>query len=128
MSSRSRLLRLDRYRFLAWAWTMLLVILISAAPDGGAPGSRSIGSAFDPATSAVATARQHSRIAVGGVQQAAKPALPLAGTGGLAVAAALAEVPLFFLSSPALRVAHSQAPGDPRSRSRAHGPRAPPFA
>jgi hypothetical protein len=107
---------------------MLLVILISAAPDGGAPGSRPIGSAFDPATSAVAVARKHSRIAAISLADDARPPLPFAGASGLAVRALPTLDSLDFPVSPPLRVAHSRVAGDPRSLTRAHGARAPPLA
>jgi hypothetical protein len=119
--------RLDRSRFLAWAWAMLLVILISAAPDGGVPGSRPIGSAFDPATSAVAIGRQHSRlVAMTGADHGRRP-LPLIA-GGVAAAIIPAPAALLFAFGAPHRVADRRAPGDPRSLTRAHGARAPPAA
>lgn len=33
-----------------WGWGLVLVVLLSAAPTGGAPRTRMVGSAFDPAT------------------------------------------------------------------------------
>ena len=39
-----------------WGWAMLLVILLSAAPTGGALRTQVYGSAFDPATYSVTTA------------------------------------------------------------------------
>ncbi len=108
---------------------MLLVILISAAPDGGAPGSRPIGSAFDPATSAVAVARKDPRIAAMALADDARPPPPLAGASGLAASVLQPTIAsLDYPVSPPPRVAHSRAAGDPRSLTRAHGARAPPLA
>jgi hypothetical protein len=107
---------------------MLVVILISAAPDGAAPGSRAIGSAFDPATSAVAVGRQHRRMVAMPPANDARPPLPLAADSGVRAAVLPALASLDFGVSPPLRVAHSRAAGDPRSLTRAHGPRAPPLA
>ena len=39
---------------LLWGWLMLAVVLLSAMPASGAPRTRWIGSAFDPATISVA--------------------------------------------------------------------------
>lgn len=106
---------------------MLVVILISAAPDGAAPGTRSIGSAFDPATSAVVIGRKHVRIAPTTQAEAARPPAPHADSG-----LGAEFLPTFassdFAVSPPLRVAHSRAAGDPRTLTRAHGARAPPSA
>lgn len=118
--------RLNRFRFLPWAWAMLLVILISAAPDGGAPGSRSIGSPFDPATSGVAVSRQHSRLAAMVTAGDIRPALPVMGASGVAILPALASFD--FAASRPFRFSHSQATVYPRSRAGAHGARAPPAA
>lgn len=105
---------------------MVVVVLISAAPDGAAPGSRPIGSAFDPATSAVAIGRQHSRIVAMALADDTRLPLPLAAASGLGAAILPALAAFDFAASPPLRVAHSRAAGDPRSLTRAHGPRAPP--
>ncbi len=107
---------------------MLLVILISAAPDGGAPGSRPIGSAFDPATSAVAVARKNPRVAAMALADDERPPPPLVGASGLAAPALPTIASLNYPVSPPQRVAHSRAAGDPRSLTRAHGARAPPVA
>lgn len=58
MTQRSASLALQRSRvsFALWGWVMLLVIMLSAAPTGGAPRTQLFGSAFDPATHSVTTA------------------------------------------------------------------------
>ena len=38
-----------------WGWAMLLIVLLSAAPTGGALRTQAFGSAFDPATYSVTT-------------------------------------------------------------------------
>jgi hypothetical protein len=118
---------LDRFRFLAWTWAMLLVIAVSAAPDGAAPGSRPIGSAFDPATSAVAIGRKHARMAVMTQVEAPRPPLPHAAAGGVAAAILPALAFPDMGASPSLRAADLLVVNDPRSRTRAHGARAPPI-
>lgn len=45
------------------AWIMLLVVLLSAAPTGGQPRTRFVGSAFDPATFSVLVAPKKPRFA-----------------------------------------------------------------
>ena len=40
--------------FAPWAWLMLVVVLLSAAPINGQPRTRLVGSAFDPASVAAA--------------------------------------------------------------------------
>ena len=45
-----------RAAFWLWGWAMLLVIMLSAAPTGGALRTQLFGSAFDPATYSVTTA------------------------------------------------------------------------
>jgi hypothetical protein len=45
-----------RAAFSLWGWAMLLVIMLSAAPTGGALRTQVFGSAFDPATYSVTTA------------------------------------------------------------------------
>ena len=108
---------------------MVVVILISAAPSGAAPGSRSIGSAFDPTTSEVAVSRQNRRVVVAtAVPVDARPALPLAGASGLGVAVSFTLASVDFVVSRPLRVTDWRATGHPRSLTRAHGARAPPTA
>jgi hypothetical protein len=108
---------------------MLMVILISAAPDGAAPGSRAIGSAFDPATSSVAVGRQQARKAAPSVPDNGQPARPLAGASGLdAAAPQLALASSGFAANRSPRPVPPDTPYDPRSLNRAHGARAPPAA
>lgn len=59
-----------RSPFPLWGWAMLLVVLFCAAPTGGQPGTRVVGSAFDPATNAVALNVKQPKI--GGVATARK--------------------------------------------------------
>ena len=65
MNPHSASLAADRTRgsFSLWGWIMLLVIMLSAAPTGGAPRTQLFGSAFDPATYSVTTApKRHSLV------------------------------------------------------------------
>jgi hypothetical protein len=107
---------------------MLLVILVSAAPDGGAPGSRSIGSAFDPATSSVAVARQHSRVVATATAGDTRPALPALGTSGLGAAILPAFLALDHAAIRPLHFSNSHAAVDTRLGAGAHRTRAPPAA
>ena len=43
----------NRRAFAPWAWLMLVVVLLSAAPINGQPRTRLVGSAFDPASVSV---------------------------------------------------------------------------
>ncbi len=45
-----------------WGWAMLLVVLLSAAPTGGQPRTRHLGSAFDPATLSVVLSPKQPRL------------------------------------------------------------------
>jgi hypothetical protein len=58
MMGRSANLAASRSRaaFSLWGWATLLVIMLSAAPTGGAMRTQVFGSAFDPATYSVTTA------------------------------------------------------------------------
>lgn len=49
----SRLGSSCRPAFAPWAWLMLVVVLLSAAPLNGQPRTRLVGSAFDPASVSV---------------------------------------------------------------------------
>lgn len=44
--------------FALWAWATLLVVVLSAVPTEAEPRSRSVGSAFDPATYSVALSQK----------------------------------------------------------------------
>lgn len=105
---------------------MLLVILISAAPDGAAPGSRSLGSPFDPATSSVAVATQNSRLAQMVTANEAKPAFAMVGASGLGAAILPTFGSLAFVAVRPLPFAHADVKRDERARIHAHGARAPP--
>ena len=48
--------------FWLWGWAMLLVVLLSAAPTGGAPRTQWLGSAFDPATTSVTTGPKRPKV------------------------------------------------------------------
>jgi hypothetical protein len=102
------------------------VIAVSAAPDGAAPGSRPIGSAFDPATPAVAIGRKHARVAVMAQAAAPRPPLPHADAGGFVAAILPGFATPGIGASPPLGTADLQVVNDPRSLTRAHGARAPP--
>jgi len=51
-----------RWPLLAWGWGILLVVLLSATPTGGAPRTMPIGSAFDPASMAVTLGPSRSSV------------------------------------------------------------------
>lgn len=116
-----------RFGFLAWGWATLLVVLVSAAPDGGAPGSRELGSAFDPATPWVTVGPQQPRevVAAEMADEAPPPAMA-AGDAGVLFPFQLASSGGVAGSS--LIALRPYAAGDPRSLNRAHGARAPPPA
>lgn len=123
------LLRLNRLGFLAWGWAMLLVIAVSAAPDGGAPGSRLVGSAFDPATASVMVGPQQPRVVLAATNdEQAPPAVPSGGAGEFATATSSAMRSPAADADGSLLAHRPPGSGDPRSLTRANGARAPPKA
>jgi hypothetical protein len=119
-------MRSTRFGFLLWGWAMLLVVLVSAAPDGAAPGSREIGSAFDPATPSVAIGPQQPREVV--AIQIEQPPVPAMSAGGAGMFLPIQIVSSGDEASGSFIAHRSPAAGDPRSANRAHGARAPPLA
>ncbi|OYW45135.1 MAG: hypothetical protein B7Z08_06110 [Sphingomonadales bacterium 32-68-7] len=47
---------------LLWGWGLVLLVLFSAAPTGGPPRTRLVGSAFDPATVSVALSPRETKL------------------------------------------------------------------
>ena len=111
---------------LLWGWGLVLVVLLSAAPTGGPPRTRLVGSAFDPATVSVAISPRQPKIKATAEQ--AKPDEPGKVTPQLPIAvatAALPELAAFDRSAPAafpIRVTP-----DIRRLVRPLGARAPPL-
>jgi hypothetical protein len=118
-----------RTPFLLWSWAMLLVVLLSAAPTGGAPRTQVVGSAFDPATVSVALNPKSPK---------AKAAIVVAGGGlpdvgldsppALAAAAAAYGRDEFANAGGAVVAVPVARPVGPHAFVRAHGARAPPTA
>lgn len=54
-------------------WTMLFVVLLSAAPTGAAPRTLLVGSAFDPATTSVAMGAKRLKLDEAAERTGAKP-------------------------------------------------------
>lgn len=125
MPDAARPYRLNRLAFVAWSWAILLVILVSAAPDGGAPGSRALGSAFDPATVSVTVGPQQPRVvAAAEIDEVAPPAF-----SGSADQVAVLEFALSgAVAGGSFAAYRPMGIADPRSLTRAHGARAPPIA
>jgi len=114
--------------FLLWGWAMLLVVLLSAAPTGGPPRTRLLGSAFDPATVSVVVSPKKPRLD-SSTSSASKRKLPETASAALLASA--------VIPSPAHEpLPRSQRPwrsGEgpvavQRPLARAHGARAPPLA
>lgn len=125
-TNNQRDVRNSRSMVLAWAWAVLLVVLLSAAPTGAQPGTRLIGSAFDPAT--VSVALRSEQLAV----DAAAVPLPKRKHAGEQQEACTAVAPcrsVALLPTPAerpfSRIGREGLTGWLTS-TRAHGPRAPP--
>lgn len=117
--------------FALWAWTMLLVVLLSAVPTEGQARTRLIGSAFDPTTVSVALSPKQPK-AKASAQSPERRRLPVSASGqpspliAIAPAAAVVFVPPADAGpSPFVRSAPDPAR---RSLTKAHGPRAPPQA
>ncbi|MFM2302438.1 MAG: hypothetical protein RLZZ84_2174 [Pseudomonadota bacterium] len=116
-------------RFLAWGWAMLVVILLSAAPTRAQPGTALIGSAFDPATQAVALRPAHkpARVATVSTPRPKKAEDPIK-----------VEVPSLSPTIDCQTIAEPDRSNPQRpntvacdkapARLRAHAPRAPPLA
>lgn len=112
------------------AWATLLVVLLSAAPTGGQPRTRFVGSAFDPATvSVVVTPKKHRSASSAASLLKRKRPDDVAGE-----APTIVSLPRRPAASPlalADRLRFSPFP-DATSRRhsfpKAHGPRAPPTA
>jgi len=116
--------------FLLWGWTMLLVVLLSAAPTGGQPRTRLLGSAFDPATVSVVLSPKQSRVN-GSLSSLHRRRVPERMGGGSAHIASLAQRAALSLSAQAgrQRFEYRDRPiAGPRPFARAHRPRAPPLA
>ena len=107
---------------------MLVVVLLSAAPTGGAPRTQLIGSAFDPATLSVALSPKQPKAKA--ALQAAGDRLPDERHGPPAALAVVAvALPVNFLpADDALRAEPPAFAVHARALVRAHGPRAPPTA
>lgn len=116
-------------RFFLWGWLMLAVVLLSAAPTGGQPRTRSVGSAFDPASLSVVVRPGKSRtVAVAAPLDKRKAPDTQSGSAPAVSIPALAHAP----AAPTWQGAWPQsvAPAVPERRISwpAHGPRAPPAA
>jgi hypothetical protein len=120
-------LRSSRLGFVLWGWMTLLVVLVSAAPDGGAPGSRELGSAFDPATLAVTVAPQPTREVVAAQFDDRRPPAPPVGSG-IPAAMPVVLAALAHAATAPVPDFRPHSSGDPRALSRANAARAPPIA
>jgi len=118
-----------RPSFLLWGWLMLLVVLMSAAPTGGQPRTRLVGSAFDPATMSVAlNAKQpKAKTAVRTLAKRDQPDDLTGGSNAVIGPSTVHESPVADASpTVATRWAQSDFIREARSLTRAHGARAPP--
>ena len=113
-----------------WGWFMVVVVLLSAAPTGGQPRTRLVGSAFDPASISVAVRPSQTRLTLPS-QVFDKRKTPDADHGGMLVFAIVES----FDAGPRASSADKRrtgglptAPAADRLLWRAHGPRAPPAA
>jgi hypothetical protein len=114
--------------FMLWGWTMLLVVLLSAAPTGAQPRSSFLGSAFDPSTVSVVLSPKQLRLnGAASTQYRKKP--PESVGGGSLLIASLADwtarlVPEWTEPSSY----HSALPiGARHLLTSVYGPRAPPL-
>jgi len=116
--------------FLLWGWAMLLVVLLSAAPTGGQPRTRLLGSAFDPATVSVVLSPKQSRLE-DTASSLHRRRLPDRMGGGSAHIANLAPwAASSLLAQPDGWRFDDRDPAitGRRSLTKAHGPRGPPLA
>lgn len=115
---------------LAWGWAMVFVVLLSAAPTGGAPRTALIGSAFDPATVHEVLDPKRSRLssAAETARKKRDAGLPLGAS--LPAAAARSPSAAVAYAAPAPAWLHRTGSAAPLQRThyRAHAPRAPPRA
>lgn len=108
---------------------MLFVVLLSAAPTGGAPRTQLVGSAFDPATVSVVLNPKSPKAKAAIV--AARDGLPNPGLDSPPVLAATAiadGTTEFAIAGGAVGTAPVAGPVGPHPFVRAHGARAPPTA
>ena len=111
-----------------WAWLMLVVVLLSAAPINGQPRTRLVGSAFDPASVSVVVRPGKTRLH----SPAASLEKRKAPDGEPGAAPLLAIVERLDLTARPLPAAEARpaalppAPFEPRWSWRAHQSRAPP--
>jgi hypothetical protein len=113
-----------------WAWTMLLVVLLSASPTGGQPGTRMVGSAFDPATSSVVINPKSPKLILSlkGTGRD-KPSVPnVSASSTLAIIIREVELPLASMSVGRTAFAGSLHAAVPGALARSHPARAPPSA
>lgn len=120
----------NRPAFAPWAWLMLVVVLLSAAPINGQPRSRLVGSAFDPASVSVVVrpgkTRLHSPSA-----SVEKRKAPDSEPGNAPFLAIVEGPDLATQPSPAAEARTDALPPTafvPRRPWRAHPSRAPPAA
>jgi hypothetical protein len=114
--------------FLLWGWAMLLVVLLSAAPTGGPPRTRLLGSAFDPASVSVVLSPKQVR--VNASTSSPNKRKPGEAMGGLSRVANSPRLPaLQLLAAAPLAITARREPITlPLSFTRANAPRAPPLA
>lgn len=126
LSSNQHERRNGKTSFWLSGWAMLLVVLLSAAPTGGPPKTRLVGSAFDSATVWVALGAKKPRpgVPAASIQKRKLPQ---------SVASSIAEVPLITsaielpgTSGLSLFATPRQAISTPRAFAKAHPTRAPP--
>lgn len=111
---------------LLWGWGLLFVVLLSAAPTGGPPRSRLVGSAFDPATVSVALSPRQPKVKA--TVEQARPDDPGKLNPQLPLAAATATLPeIAALDSSARAAFPIRATPDIRRLVRPLGARAPPL-
>ena len=120
--------RKRRFALLLWGWAMLLVVLLSAAPTGGQPRTRTTGSAFDPATFSVVLRPKQPRLAAAAVTtDNKKQADAVVDGASFGLARSLVATPAPPSHTPALAGRGWSIP-DRSPLKRAYGPRAPPRA
>lgn len=118
----------NRPAFAPWAWLMLVVVLLSAAPINGQPRTRLVGSAFDPASVSVVVRPGKTPLHSPSASLEKRKA-PDAEPDGMPLFAIVERLDLAARPSPAVEArpdALPPTPFEPRRSWRAHQSRAPP--
>ena len=118
----------NRPAFAPWAWLMLVVVLLSAAPINGQPRTRLVGSAFDPASVSVVVRPGKTRLHANAASLE-KRKTPDSEPGAAPLLAIVERLDLTARPLPAAEArptALPPAPFEPRWSWRAHQSQAPP--